>query len=270
MVRENQYTALVKSAILATIDAEYRTPLAWNRQVPQNGTQSLSFTNLDFKNWPLPLDCYISLGGASNGSGGAYFVLNNQDPNISPKTWGAVTTSTAAPTSSSSFTDPATTTPILTTTTPTPAASTVTIAAIATPTAPLNTATAPQGSTPNVPKGAIAGATVGGFVTVALCLVAFVVQRRHRARRVEEGQNKAYESRENVSNDAPPYWKPEMPTDNQPQLLHEMPLDQNTGYSLAPYEMHTVETQEMPATPGSRLPGTHEMPATTALRWSSA
>lgn len=58
------------------------------------------------------------------------------------------------------------------------------------------------------------------------------------------------------------YMKPEMPGDKDlPPPPQEMPLEQDTGYSLAPYEMHNFETQEMPATPRLRKMNTPELPS---------
>lgn len=245
------------------IHTEYGSSPAWNKIVPLNGTELLSLSNFDLKGWPLPLDRSATLGGALNYSHSAYFVLNNQDPHISAQTW---TASTETSTTSSSVANLAATTATLSTTTPPSVASVVTIAAIATPTPLTNTDTNSQGSSATVSKGIIAGATIGGLAVVGLCFVAFTILRRLQARRAEEGQNKVYESRENESNDASTHWKPEMPADNHPQLLHEMPLDQNPGYSLAPYEVNDVETRGLPATSGSRASRSQEMPATPILR----
>ncbi len=245
------------------IHTEYGSSPAWNKIVPLNGTELLSLSNFDLKGWPLPLDCSATLGGALNYSHSAYFVLNNQDPRISAKTW---TASTETSTTSSSVANLAATTATLSSATPTSVASVVTIAAIATPTPLTDTATNSQGSGVTVSKGTIAGATIGGLVVVGLCFVAFTISRHLQARRAEKGQNKVHESRENESNDASTHWKPEMPADNHPQLLHEMPLDQNPGYSLAPSDVHNVETREMPATSGSRASRSQEMPATPMLR----
>lgn len=248
------------------IRTEYGSSSAWNKIVPLNGTESLSLSNFDLKGWPLPVDCSATLGGALNYSHSAYFVLNTQDPNLPPKTWGPMTSTIAMSSSSTTSTNMATITPSSTTAVPTSAANRVTNVASATPTIRANTVGPSRGLKSTVSKGAIAGATIGGIAIVGLGLAAFIIRRRHRARRVEERQKQVHEAKDCGSFDASLYWKPEMPTDHQPQLLHEMPLDRDPGYSLAPYEIHNVDTQEMPTAPGPRASRTHEMPATPIMR----
>lgn len=74
------------------------------------------------------------------------------------------------------------------------------------------------------------------------------------------------EAKDHVYVDAPTYWKPEMPADNQPTILQEMPLVSDPGYSLAPYEMYDNETHEMPTRPGTRALAAQEMPATPIVK----
>lgn len=55
--------------------------------------------------------------------------------------------------------------------------------------------------------------------------------------------------KDSVYSDNSTYLKPEMPSDRQPPL--EMPLERDTGYSVAPYEMQNIEMYEMSGTPRS-------------------
>lgn len=125
----------------------------------------------------------------------------------------------------------------------------------------------PQASR-GAPKGAIAGAVIGGIAAAALCLGAFLLRRRRRAHRVQEAQRKEYEARteavkDSVYSDSSWTNKPEMPSDRQPP--QEMPLVQNTGYSVAPYEIAEQTHHEMMAEPKAEQ--THyEMPATPRFR----
>lgn len=117
-----------------------------------------------------------------------------------------------------------------------------------------------------VPKGAIAGAVIGGLAIIGLCMGAFLMRKRrrtqHRQEQRQEQERQEYEARveatkNSVYSDDPAYLKPEMPSDKQPP--QEMPLEQDTGYSIAPYEMHSLETHEMPATPRLRKLNTPEL-----------
>lgn len=116
-----------------------------------------------------------------------------------------------------------------------------------------------------ISKGAIAGAIIGGLATIGLCIGAFLLRKRRRARRLQENERQGFEARMAAQKDFMysenlAYLKPEMPGDKQlPPPPQEMPLERDTGYRLAPYEMHNIETQEMPATPRLRRINTPEL-----------
>lgn len=116
----------------------------------------------------------------------------------------------------------------------------------------------------NVLKGAIAGAILGGLATVGLCVGVFLMRKRRRTQHQQEKQRQENEARmvtkDSVYSDNLNCFKPEMPSDKQPPLPpQEMPLERDTGYSVEPYEMHNVETHEMPATPRLRKVNTPEL-----------
>lgn len=105
---------------------------------------------------------------------------------------------------------------------------------------------------PNVPKhpnsgkvstGAIVGAIIGGLATIGLCVGAYFMRKRRRARHQQEKQRQEYEAqveamKDNAYSDNLNHLKPEMPSDKHPSLpAQEMPLERDTGYSIAPYEI---------------------------------
>ena len=111
----------------------------------------------------------------------------------------------------------------------------------------------------SVPKGAIAGGVVGGLVAIALCIAALFLLKRNRHRHQVKGEEEqrrqaeamqAEAAKNSLCSDNPTHWKPEMPSNMQPP--QEMPLEQDTGYDTAPYELQTLETYEMPTTAQSR------------------
>lgn len=92
------------------------------------------------------------------------------------------------------------------------------------------TTTPPSQAT--VSKGTIIGAVVGGLAGIALFSGAFIFFRKARKKKDTGNTDKNEESSGSIS---PILYKPELAADRHPP--QELPLVQNTGYTLAPYEM---------------------------------
>ena len=139
--------------------------------------------------------------------------------------------------------------------TPVPTATPQPLPSVLNPTPPPNPNNGPS-------KAAIAGGSIGGVAAIALILGAFLLRRRRR-RRQRERENENAARAEPVINsmysDNSAYNKPEMPSDRQPP--QEMPLVQNPGYSLAPYELSMEAPQELPPAPPKKST-LYEMPGT--------
>ena len=126
-----------------------------------------------------------------------------------------------------------------------------------------------------VSKGAIAGSVVGALAGIALFLAAFFVLKRRRTRKRRDAA--AVEAAQKRDSDESPFYKPELPSDKQPP--QELPLGQDLGYQVSPYELHDDRSQahemlaipskgqavwppEMSANPNKELPlSPQEMPA---------
>ncbi|KAF6222241.1 hypothetical protein HO133_001327 [Letharia lupina] len=105
-------------------------------------------------------------------------------------------------------------------------------------------------SSSGTPKGAIAGAVVGGLAIIAICIGVFFVQKKRRAQRLAGIQKQEYGAvAEAVKN--PEYsdnqvcTTSEMSSHRQPP--QEMPLDRDSRKGIAPHEL--------PATSRLRRPG---------------
>ena len=85
----------------------------------------------------------------------------------------------------------------------------------------------------STPKGAIAGAVVGGLAVIAICMGLFFIQMRRRVEPLPRDQMQEHVTMAAVNSSV--YTKSEMAADTQPP--QEMPLDRDSGQGVAPYEM---------------------------------
>lgn len=202
--------------------------------MPTNGTLAVPFINLNFANWPLPIQCNFQINYNSLiGNGSASFTVHN-NTDLSQKVWGPAPTS-----SSSTSSHPPTSTPAV-------APSTVTLAAESTPTAPSTPTVTNSAGPTDLGAGTKAGIAIGCVVgaSIGVALLSFAIsQHRNHGRRQDSKEMQIDGTRADVIYDTV-YSKPEMPSTNQPP--QEMPLRRETGYSIGPYEVHGTETQEMP------------------------
>lgn len=105
-----------------------------------------------------------------------------------------------------------------------------------------------------VPKGTIAGAVIGGIAGIALFFTAFLFLRKKRSNIHSGDVNSTEKDFRPVS---PILYKPELAVNMPPP--QEMPLIQDTGYGLAPYEMSAERAHsELPTNVFAA--SMHEMP----------
>lgn len=224
---------------------------AWQKQqVSPNDTRIISFTNLDFKNWPLPMNCFFSLdyfiGQKHSGNGSAYFVLNNQDPNYSAQTFSLTKTAASTPSIATTSTSSVDLT--------TPASPIITVAANSPTVVPSGASSGtPKAQSNGLDKGAKAGvvvACVGAFAGISLFLIIFSCLRRKKRQRQQDATPSVI-SIQGSSESSQTFSKPELSADQHPP--QEMALVTNPSYSLAPYELSsTRDVHEMPTTPRLR------------------
>ena len=195
--------------------------------------------------------CYFSFKYNNiNGTGSSNFIVQSEDPNLVPTTYKAATSSTVAPSSSSTaaFTSSLSQTPNANPVT-NPTGSRTSLQSTS------NTVGASQASGRSSAGGQTSvavGCTIGGVAGLALIYLAVYLLRRYRDRRRQNRFKITQDLKEKTGFDSIPvcYSKPELSSDVQPP--QEMPLQQDTSYSVSPYEVYGSETHEMPATPRSR------------------
>ncbi|KAL8903486.1 MAG: hypothetical protein Q9207_003899 [Kuettlingeria erythrocarpa] len=113
---------------------------------------------------------------------------------------------------------------------------------------PTQVSTGPSTDNKAINNGAVAGIVVGSLA--GLVLLSFILIRYLRA--TSPLDTKPVSSPEKEDDRLSSYlaFKPELPADSQPP--QEMPVEQNPGYVVQPYEM-AVDPHEMPAEPATSL-----------------
>lgn len=147
--------------------------LAFRTLCPTNGTLAVTFKNLDFAGWPLPMDCDFQVNyNGLTGNCSTKFTLFN-DTNIPPKAWG-LEESISSSTSSSS----ATTTPTLAL-----APSIITVIPSNALTGPVDDPhTAAPGGSAELSTGAKAGIAIGCITGAIIGIALFFIIMGQRRR----------------------------------------------------------------------------------------
>lgn len=201
------------------------------------GTEAISFINLSFSGWALPLECHFQLQYDSGGyNNSAFFTLAAQDPDLAPSTWAITSTPSISTTTSSTSTSLSNS---LSSITPASTASQITqvvtksVTAVQTTSATPTNSSKPGGLDTGVKVGIGVGCTVGGLSLLA-ALAFLLLRSKSKGQKIgsesprgeDSGNDMVYQKAE-LSNEQRRHELPEALPHELPgeSRLHEFPAE---------------------------------------------